>query len=191
MAIGQSSFWKTPVARLIAGATAGMVATWPMTCVMQFIHRRLPRCAQKGLPPFRLVGECFDTSNRPSHFRPEARPAGALPAHYAYGAVMGSCSAVVSPSPKSLVARGIGFGLGVWAVSYGVAMPLLHLEEAAQRQPLVRNTMMVAAHVVWGGVLGALLAAAARPPRQTERCPAVPSEAKKPSSRQTFEATPS
>ena len=82
--------------------------------------------------------------------------AATLVSHFGYGASMG---AVYSPLrkriPLPIVVRGILFGLVVWAGSYLALLPLLGMSESGQREPVRRNLMMIAAHIVWGAVLGA------------------------------------
>jgi hypothetical protein len=44
----------------------------------------------------------------------------------------------------------------VWAGSYLGLLPMTGLLHSATRERAERNALMIAAHVVWGGVLGAL-----------------------------------
>jgi uncharacterized membrane protein YagU involved in acid resistance len=52
---------------------------------------------------------------------------------------------------------GATFGLGVWVASYLGLMPMLGILRPATRHPARRNALMIAAHLVWGGVLGGLM----------------------------------
>src|SRR5919107_176638 len=74
----------------------------------------------------------------------------ALPAHERYPL----------PAPRAPgrpVAKGITWGLIVWATSYLGLLPATGLHEPATRHPRERNLLMILAHVVWGGALGLLL----------------------------------
>jgi len=55
------------------------------------------------------------------------------------------------------VAKGVGFGLLVWAGSYLGLLPAVGLHRPATRESARRNGMMIASHVVWGAVLGAMV----------------------------------
>jgi putative membrane protein len=52
--------------------------------------------------------------------------------------------------------KGIGFGLLVWAGSYLGLLPALGLLSPATQHAPQRNLLMIAAHLVWGAVLGAV-----------------------------------
>jgi hypothetical protein len=43
----------------------------------------------------------------------------------------------------------------VWVASYFGLLPLLGLAESGLKEPLQRNLMMLAAHLVWGSTMGA------------------------------------
>jgi uncharacterized membrane protein YagU involved in acid resistance len=77
-------------------------------------------------------------------------------AHYGYGTAMGAIYGVVQRHVRMRsVPAGIAFGLGVWAVSYLGWLPTFGWRASAGRQSVRRNLMMIAAHIVWGAVLGA------------------------------------
>jgi uncharacterized membrane protein YagU involved in acid resistance len=44
----------------------------------------------------------------------------------------------------------------IWAASYLALLPLLGMSESGQREPVRRNLMMIAAHIVWGSTMGVL-----------------------------------
>ena len=60
---------------------------------------------------------------------------------------------------------GVVYGLGVWAVSYKGWIPALGILPPPERDQPGRPVIMVAAHVVYGLVLGALV----RAPKPWER----------------------
>ena len=67
------------------------------------------------------------------------------------GAIYGPLTRIV---PLSSLLKGLVFGLVVWFANYLGWLPVVGMSEAATRQPLQRNALMIAAHVVWGAVTG-------------------------------------
>jgi uncharacterized membrane protein YagU involved in acid resistance len=58
--------------------------------------------------------------------------------------------------------HGAAYGLAAWAFGYLGWIPALGYSPAAAREPGERNFMMIASHLVWGGVAGWLLEPAGR-----------------------------
>jgi hypothetical protein len=56
------------------------------------------------------------------------------------------------------VASGVMFGLAVWAGSYLGWLPATGIRHHAKEDPPARNALMIAAHVVYGGATGAIVA---------------------------------
>ena len=79
----------------------------------------------------------------------------AVVAHLDLGAGTGALYAL-GPRVGPPVVRGIVTGLGVWAVSYQGWIPALGILPKATEDRPARPAVMVAAHVVYGAVLGAL-----------------------------------
>ena len=139
----------------LKGALAGFVATGPMTLFMLVTQRFLPRGQRYALPPEIITRELA----RRAHVRQQLNKgqilAATLVSHFGYGAAMG---ALYSPLGKKIAlpaaAKGLLFGLAVWAGSYLGLLPLLGMTESGQREPQRRNLMMIAAHAVWGATMG-------------------------------------
>jgi hypothetical protein len=75
--------------------------------------------------------------------------------HFAYGAACGGLFfAVRRWLPRSPVLAGVGYGLGVWAVSYLALMPALSLYPPARWDWPPRRRTMIAGHALFGLVLG-------------------------------------
>jgi uncharacterized membrane protein YagU involved in acid resistance len=75
--------------------------------------------------------------------------------HLGFGATVGAMYgplARIVPLPSVL--KGIVWGIAVWFANYLGWLPVVGMAEAATRQPLHRNTLMIAAHIVWGAVTG-------------------------------------
>ena len=92
----------------------------------------------------------------------------ATAAHLAFGAAAGAVFGVMRERvdlPASPTLQGIGYGLFVYTVSYTGWIPAIHIMPPPQRDRPGRQPSMVAAHVVYGTVLGKLLARDAKPTR--------------------------
>jgi uncharacterized membrane protein YagU involved in acid resistance len=143
--------------RAAAGAAAGFAATGPMTLVMAGAREALPADEQHSLPP-RIVTERAAQQAGVAHKMDEPeKKAATTAAHFGFGAAAGAVYGVVAPGlPFDPVGNGVAFGLGVWASSYVGWLPAAGLHPPAHRESAGRNAMNVAAHVVWGAVLGLL-----------------------------------
>jgi uncharacterized membrane protein YagU involved in acid resistance len=148
--------------KVLTGAIAGMAATAPMTVAMTEMHKLLPPAEQYPLPP-RVI-----TENVLAAADAETEAAGhktklTIANHFAYGSAMGAIygAGLGALDVKPSVPNGVGFGLGVWAVSYLGLLPAVGLFPSASQQPARRNALMIAAHVVWGASLALLQRSAA------------------------------
>lgn len=152
----------------VYGALAGWVATAPMSLAMAAMHRVLPAHHQYDLPPEEITKRAASGVADGADVRPADRErrmeAAALAAHFGFGAAGGALYGLL---PAGLRARpllgGVLFGLLVWSVSYLGWLPVAGLYPRAHHEPAGRNTLMILAHVVWGGVLGALVDRLERP----------------------------
>jgi hypothetical protein len=84
-----------------------------------------------------------------------ALPDASLNAHLAYGAATGALLGLAAERPR--VATGAAYGVLIWAASYFGWVPALRLLKPANAHPQRRNLLMIAAHLVWGGVTAASL----------------------------------
>jgi putative membrane protein len=137
------------------GSVAGFIATIPMTLFMLLMQQLLPKWQKYALPPERLTTELAKRAKVGKHMNKSQRVGATLIMHFGYGSNMGMLYAPLSrrvPLPPAL--KGAIFGLLVWAGSYLGIAPTLELSEAAPKQPLQRNMLMIGAHLVWGTALG-------------------------------------
>lgn len=146
---------------VLSGAGAGLVATAPMTVAMDVMFRLLPRREQYPLPPSSITSELTDKAGLRGDLDREEHIGLTLVNHFAYGAATGAlygllAGALRSRRPMPPLVSGIGWGLTVWSVSYLGLLPLVGLLRPATHQPAGRNLLMIAAHIVWGAVLGTL-----------------------------------
>ena len=132
------------------GGLAGAAATVAMSAVM-LAARRAGLVGQQ--PPEALVRRIGQLVGAEPHGR--AEDALATASHVAFGAVTGAAYGLL-PAPRRPVARGVLTGLAVYVASYAGWVPALGALPAADDDRRDRQAVMTTAHVVYGGVLGAL-----------------------------------
>lgn len=79
--------------------------------------------------------------------------------HYAFGASGGPAAAMIQRRGMAPLAAGLAVGTGMWVVVDEGANAVLGLTPPAPEWPLVTHVRALAAHLVYGVALGALLAA--------------------------------
>jgi len=146
--------------RIAAGALAGLVATLPVTAMVVALRAILPRREQYALPPREITIEVADKAGLEPERLPEpTRHAATTIAHYSFGALAGAAYAPVAerlPNGGSPALKGVAWGLVVWTTTYLGVLPAADILRPATEHPARRNALMIAAHVVWGGVTGVL-----------------------------------
>jgi len=139
---------------LLQGAIAGFVATFPMTVVMLLLHRLLPRREQYPLPPRQITEEISERVGVNETMDEPEQQTVTLAAHFAYGALAGMLFIPLARMfPMAGVPRGMLYGLLVWSASYLGWLPAAGILPPATREPVGRNFVMIAAHLVWGTIL--------------------------------------
>ncbi len=137
------------------GSVAGIIATIPMTLFMLLMQQLLPKWQKYALPPERIATELTKRAEVGKQMNKPQQVGAALITHFGYGSNMGMFYAPLSRRvhlPPAL--KGAIFGMLVWAGSYLGIAPTMKLPDAAPKQPLQRNIMMIGAHLVWGTTLG-------------------------------------
>lgn len=140
---------------ILKGAVAGGLATLGMSGLMA-IGRASGWLGR--MPPEKITARALDAL----HVHRSARTQDALASllHIGFGAAGGALfeplrRAARVPVPAPLL--GAAFGTLVWGVSYAGWVPALGIMPPPQRDRPGRPAVMLAAHWVYGGILGALL----------------------------------
>jgi hypothetical protein len=143
--------------RLWAGAAAGFAATGPMTALMEFGGRAFRPREQGPQPPRVITERAAEESGVADGVGERELAAATMAAHLGYGTGSGALYGALSPHiPLPPVARGVAFGLGLWAAGYLGWLPAVGLYPPATRDTPARNALNVASHALWGAVLGAV-----------------------------------
>jgi uncharacterized membrane protein YagU involved in acid resistance len=160
---------------VVAGSVGGFAATLPMTLVMESLFAKLPWSQRQPLPPRIITERMMQTVGLHRHLDEDERHRLTVVNHFAYGTAMGAAYGLVARPALPGAWGGALFGLGVWAGSYLGWLPPAGLHPPATRDSFERQALMVAAHIVWGAVLGATTNALIR--RQQEMRKRMPPRA--------------
>jgi len=149
----------TLVLDVVRGGLAGLVATAPMTWTMRAGERLVPNHRRGRLPPRQITERILGEAGVKPKLDEQERAAITTLAHYGFGASAGCLLGVVASDPRTLPRPLTGALVGtlVWVTSYMGWLPATGIRRNATKEPTGRNVQMVAAHLVWGCVAGALL----------------------------------
>lgn len=141
------------VGRVKGGAVAGLEATAAMSAVMWSAQRAgfVGKQAPKQVVQRSLGAAGQSPADESSH------NATSLVVHFAFGGATGAIYGALAERlrlDRAPIVTGIAFGLVVWAATYKVTFPLLHVMPPPERDRPGRARTMVLAHVVYGAVLG-------------------------------------
>jgi len=144
------------ITRLLKGSVAGFTATFPMTGVMEVLHKWLPLEQQYPLPPSDITSTLADAAGLEEVDEAAHTPL-TYADHFGYGTATGAGYALIAdqlPFPKPI--NGMLYGFGIWAGSYLGWLPALGIRHSSIKSPAERNALMIAAHLVWGATLSSL-----------------------------------
>ncbi len=136
--------------RYLAGAIGGLLATVPMTLVMEALHRRLPRDQRYPLPPREITEDMLHKAGLDDAFDDTQQGELSLLSHFGYGAITGALYPVTCEKVEHPLVYGSAYGVAVWAASYYGWIPALRILAPPHRHPAQRRRLMIAAHLVWG-----------------------------------------
>jgi uncharacterized membrane protein YagU involved in acid resistance len=149
--------------RVIEGAVAGFAATIPMTAVMKSLHAALPEKEQYPLPPRTITMNVAEKAGVKGKMGEDERFGATMVAHFGFGTVSGALFGVLRESiPLKPPVRGAVYGLAVWTGSYLGLLPAMNLISPATKHPVRRNLLMIAAHLVYGVALDAVIEASSK-----------------------------
>jgi hypothetical protein len=146
-----------PLRLLALGGVSGAIATAVMSAVM-IVARRAGLMSE--LPPHEIASRSVDRTTARDEAGPDERRGLGWITHFGFGAGAGALYALLrnivrTPGPAWF--HGAGYAVGVWFVSYMGWLPALGLMPRADRDERERQPAMVAAHLVFGAVLGMLV----------------------------------
>ena len=143
--------------RLFAGGLAGFVATLPMTVVMVMGYRRLPVRDRFTWPPYKITIKASKGIGLSRRQGPRERLQLALAAHFGFGTAAGGLYGLLAEIiPLPSVVAGALYGVIVWAASYLGWLPLTGLYQPPSQESPRRQAVLLAAHLIWGPILGLL-----------------------------------
>ena len=142
-------------ARAVAvGAASGALATAAMSALMVAAREA---GLMSELPPHVIAQKTVERTDTAEAADPDEKAGLGWLAHFAFGAAAGALYAPLRarlPAGVPAALTGAVFALGIWAVSYQGWIPALRFLPPATRDEPGRPPTMVAAHLVFGAVMG-------------------------------------
>jgi hypothetical protein len=126
-----------------------------MSVAMALLYRGLPWWQPWSLPPREITANVLKSIGVHEHMSREAETVATTVGHFAYGTFAGAVyGALPVAIRRHALTSGVLYGLAVWAGSYSIGLPALRLATPLPYRSGKRIGLMIAAHVVWGAVLG-------------------------------------
>ena len=146
------------MAKRLNGAIVGFLATLPMTAIMELVYRLLPSEEQYPLPPEEVETQLIEQNVLKRDLDTSEHMVVTYATHLGYGTLAGfAYSYLDTLLPLRPGAKGVLFGLGVWAGSYLGWLPAFGILKPVTQHPLRRTLLMIVAHIIWGLTAGLLL----------------------------------
>lgn len=142
--------------RAVATAlTAAGMATAMMTVALEAMYRQLPPGERAPMPPRRITLNAAAAVGLAGRLDEPARFGASLLLHALYGTGTGGVVyALLCRLPRLRVAGGALAGIVVYLLGYAGWLPLLKLYPPISQEAPARSGQTIAAHLVWGIVLG-------------------------------------
>jgi putative membrane protein len=146
---------RTLAVSLDGGMLGGLVGAAAMSAV----HTALSRLQPPEPPPSLereddstvKVAEALSRTIRRAPLPESAKPIAGSVVHYAFGATMGLAQgAVAGRIPLAGLGGGLGFGAAVWLGAHVVTVPALGLAPSPRSQPLSKEGLELALHLLFG-----------------------------------------
>jgi hypothetical protein len=164
---------STPAGVIVRGFLAGIAGSLAQTAFFALTKKRAPSPPPRAFePPEPEQAEESETETLARRFVDKLMMRGPIAhkrlagqaVHYAFGGAWGAAYAVAAASrrrrPSALA--GPGFGLLVWLASDNLLVPSFRLASWPNRYPAKSHAYAMAAHLVYGAVLGGTLRALVR-----------------------------
>jgi hypothetical protein len=138
--------------RLVAGGVAGLLATLVMSAFMEWARRS---GWLREHPPEEITERALQQAG--ASVSVSVKDTTATAAHLAFGVGAGAAYGLLPASRhrRLRAVAGVGYGLGIWAVSYAGWAPALRLMPSPIEDRTESQAAIVASHVLYGAVLGA------------------------------------
>lgn len=141
--------------KILFGATAGLIATAPMSISMLIGWRLLPKHEKYHLPPRLIIEKILEKVEIENHLSEKELVALTVLSHFGYDALSGALYTLFDHKLRMHSAlKGALTGVAIWLGSYLGWLPAMGILPPATRHPGRRNLMMILAHVIWGVTLG-------------------------------------
>ncbi len=144
---------------LFVGVAGGFAGTSTMSILM-LVARRFGLVGK--FPPQRIVEAALDATPAPVH-QDDASPIVTVGAHFLFGMSVGAVFGLLQrrlPAARAGIFQGVVYGLIVWAVNYKGWIPAFDILPPPEQDRPDRPVVMVLAHLVYGGTVGAVVSRA-------------------------------
>jgi len=146
---------RTLVVSVVGGLLGGLVGAAAMSAV----HTGLSRVRPPDPPPPQAreddstvkVADALSRTFRDAPLPESAKPIAGSIVHYAFGASMGLAQgAAAGLTALAGLGGGLGFGAAVWLGAHVVTVPALGLAPSPRSQPLSKEGLVLALHLLFG-----------------------------------------
>ena len=142
------------VAGVMAGFLGGLLGAGAMSVAHSLVAgagQRDPSSPAQGDDATVKVGDALSRIVRGRGLSEEEKPAAGSAVHYGFGAAMGVMYGIVAAATRAAtVGWGMGFGVAAWLGAHVIMVPALGLAPSPLRQPLPKEGLELAMHLLYG-----------------------------------------